>query len=180
MPVFLKRHIPNETDQTGKERPMRKENRLSTPLLALLLVSGLSACGNAADDGQPSDEIAGNDWRVTGVVRDSGIITRNGEDIHVLVCVHAEDAAFYYDAEEQVLFGFVDYPAAIQGDPWESYQSIDFADISDDGNSDVVMVFEKDSVITRMVWFWDADTESFVSQQEESSVPLGQQKENVN
>ena len=148
---------------------MQKGSKLLTPLLVLVLCLGLVACGNIAEDEQPSDEVVGNDWRVTGVVRDSGSITRSGEDIDVLVCVHAEDAIFYYDSEEQVLFDFVDYPVAIQGDPWESYQSIDFSDHNDDGNSDVTMIFEENGDATQMVWFWDADAEVYVFQTEESS-----------
>ena len=137
-------------------------------VLALVLSQCLSltACGNAMDDEHYLDEVVGDDWRVTGVVRDSGIITRSGEDIDVLVCIHAENAAFYYDSEDQVLFDFVEYPTAIQGNPWESYQSIDFADRNDDGNSDVAMVFDENGNVTRMVWFWDADTEGFVFQSE--------------
>ena len=148
---------------------MQKGSKLLTPLLVLVLCLGLVACGNIAEDEQPSDEVVGNDWRVTGVVRDSGSITRSGEDIDVLVCVHAEDAIFYYDSEEQVLLDFVDYPVAIQGDPWESYQSIDFSDHNDDGNSDVTMIFEENGDATQMVWFWDADAEVYVFQTEESS-----------
>lgn len=148
---------------------MQKGSKLLTPLLVLVLCLGLVAGGNIAEDEQPSDEVVGNDWRVTGVVRASGIITRSGEDITVLVCVHAEDATFYYDSEEQVLFDFVDYPVAIQGDPWECYQSIDFSDHNDDGNSDVTMIFEENGDATQMVWFWDADAEAYVFQTEESS-----------
>lgn len=153
---------------------MRKRNKLLTPFFALLLGLVLTACGNTADDKPPSDEIiVGNDWRVTGLVRDSGTITRTGKDTYVLVCVHAEDATFYYDSEAQVLFDFVDYPMVLSGDPWESYRSIDFADRNGDGNSDVAMTFEENSDITLMVWFWNADTEAFVFQPEESSVVLG-------
>ena len=129
----------------------------------------LIACGNAVDDERYTDEVIGNDWRVTGVVRDGGIITRNGKDIDVLVCIHSEDAVFYYDSEDQELFDSVEYPTTIQGDPWESYQSIDFTDRNDDGNSDVAMMFEENGKIIQMVWFWDADTEGFVFQPEESS-----------
>lgn len=134
----------------------------------------LVACGNAVDDEQYSDEVVGDDWRVTGVVRDNGIITRDGEDIDVLVCIHAKDAVFYYDSEDQVLFDSVEYPTEIQGDPWESYQSIDFADRNDDGNSDVAMMFDENGDIKLMVWFWNTDTESFVFQIEESSAILNE------
>ena len=135
----------------------------------------LTACGNAVDDEQQyTDEVIGDDWRVTGVVRDAGIITRNGEDTDVLVCIHSEDAAFYYDSENQELFALVEYPTAIQGDPWESYQGIDFTDRNADGNSDVAMTFAENGNTTLMVWFWDADTEGFVFRPEESSAISGE------
>ena len=43
-------------------------------VLALLMALTLAACGDQNDD--PND-VVGGDWRVTGVVRDSGSITRN-------------------------------------------------------------------------------------------------------
>lgn len=149
---------------------MKSRKIYLTLVPALILCLMPAACGNTADDEQTSGEVVGNDWRVTGVVRDSGIITRSGEDTEVLVCVHTEDAAFYCNSETQVMFGFVDYPMAIQGDPWESYQSIDFADRNDDGSSDVAMTFEENGDITLMVWFWDADTGEYVFRPEESRV----------
>ena len=137
-------------------------------ILMLSLCFSLAACDNAVEDVHYDDEVIGDDWRVTGVVRDGGTITRNGEDVDVLVCIHSENATFYYDSEDQELFDFVEYPTTIQGDPWESYQGIDFADRNNDGNSDVGMMFEENGKITQMVWFWDADTEGFVFQPEES------------
>ena len=153
------------------ERTIRKQFVF---ILMLSQCLSLTACGNAADDGPYPDEVVGDDWRVTGVVRDGGIITRNGQDIDVLVCIHSEDAVFYYDSEDQELFDSVEYPTTIQGDPWESYQSIDFTDRNDDGNSDVAMMFEENGKIIQMVWFWDADTEGFVFQPEESSAISGE------
>ena len=138
-------------------------------LPTLFICLSLTACDNAVADVMNDDEVIGGDWRVTGVVRDGGTITRNGKDTDVLVCIHSEDAAFYYDSEDQELFDFVEYPTTIQGDPWESYQGIDFTDRNDDGNSDVEMMFDENGEIILMVWFWDADTESFVFQPEESS-----------
>ena len=153
------------------ERTIRK---LFVFILMLSQCLSLTACGNAVDDVRYTEEVIGNDWRVTGVVRDGGVITRNGQDIDVLVCIHSEDAAFYYDSEDQELFDFVEYPTTIQGDPWESYQSIDFTDRSDDGNSDVSMMFEENGKTIQMVWFWNADTEGFVFQPEESSAIPGE------
>lgn len=128
-------------------------------VLALLMALTLVACGDQNDD--PND-VVGDDWRVTGVVRDSGSITRDGGDIDVLVCVNADGADFCYDDETYAIYDYVDYPITLQGDPWEEFRSIDFADRNGDGDSDVAMLFELDGQQVLMVWFWDADTESFV------------------
>lgn len=136
---------------------------------------GLTAC--SANNGDDDTDIVGNDWRVTGVVRDSGTITRNGEDTKVLVCVHTEAAAFYYDMEEQMLFDSVVYPTelaekvALSGDVWGMYKSIDFADLNGDGNSDVTMTFDDSGNELAVEWFWDAQELKFVCQSEESTLP---------
>ena len=138
--------------------------RCAALLLAALLSLSLAACGK--EDGS---DVAGADWRTTGIVRAEGTVTRGGEDTDVLVCVHAEDAALYYDAAEQMLYAAVDYPAAIQGDAWAAFQSIDFADRNGDGSSDVAMLFREGDGMTLLVWFWDETAEQFVFQPEESS-----------
>lgn len=152
-----------------------KKRTTGALLLAAALCLGLCACG-AAPSGPADDEIAGDDWRTTGIVRDGGIITRDGEDTDVLVCVHGEDAVFYYDGEVQTEYGSVTYPMAVQGDPWEAFQSIDFADRNGDGDSDVSMLFTENGDTTLLVWFWDDGTETFVFQPEESSVALDAEK----
>ena len=68
------------------------------------------------------------------------------------------------------------YPMAVQGDPWEAFQSIDFADRNGDGDSDVSMLFTENGDTTLLVWFWDDGTETFVFQPEESSVALDAEK----
>ena len=55
-------------------------------------------------------------------------------------------------------------------DPWEAFQGIDFADRNGDGSSDAAMLFELDGQQVLMVWFWDAETETFVFRPEESLV----------
>ena len=50
------------------------------PVLAMALCLSLAACGN-------SDDVAGEDWRTTGVVVGSGTITHDGESVDVLVTV---------------------------------------------------------------------------------------------
>lgn len=138
-------------------------------LLALMMCLSLIACGGN-ESGDDLDDAVGSDWRTTGITQSAGTITRNGEDTFVLVCVSAEDAAFYYDLEDQVLFDFVDYPIVLEGDPWEMFRNIDFADRTGDGNSDVAIMFEKDGGTILMVWFWDKESDSFVFQPEESQL----------
>ena len=121
-------------------------------LLAVVLCLCLTACGDSnGPDVEP--DVVGTDWRTTGIWRGDGTITRDGEDTDVLVCVHKADATFYYNTEDQVLFDFVDYPITLEGDAWEAFQSIDFADLNGDGNSDVTMRFYDGGSDLLMVWF---------------------------
>ena len=48
------------------------------PVLTMALCLSLAACGN-------SDNVAGDDWRTTGMVVGSGTITHDGESVDVLV-----------------------------------------------------------------------------------------------
>ena len=140
--------------------------KLFTLLLALVMCLALVACGTRQNE-DPND-VVGDDWRVSGIVRDGGSITRGGEDTDVLVCVNADSADFYLDEENQTLYDYVNYPITLQGDTWEEFQSIDFADRNGDGDSDVAMLFQLDGQQVLMVWFWDAETEAYVFQPEES------------
>ena len=124
---------------------MRK--KLFALLAALALCLSLTACGGTQDD---TDDLAGGDWRTTGVVRAEGTITRDGGDVYVLVCVNDDDAVFCYDDE--------------------TYAVYDYVDRNGDGDSDVAMLFELDGAGVLMVWFWDAEAEAFVFQPEESQV----------
>ena len=142
--------------------------KLFALILALVLCLSLAACGG--DQNEDPNDVVGDDWRVSGIVRDYGNISHNGEDTDVLVCINNDSADFYLDDETQTLYDYVDYPITLQGDPWEEFQSIDFADRDGDGNGDVAMLFELDGQQVLMVWFWDADTESYVFQPEESQV----------
>lgn len=137
-------------------------------LLAAVLCAGLTAC--TVSDNNSDTPVIGTDWRVTGIVHGRGTVTRGGEDTVVLVCVHASDADFYYDTEEQVLFDSVDYPIALDGDAREMFQSIDFTDLNGDGNSDVAMRFNDGGNELLMVWFWDTENERFAYQPEESQL----------
>ena len=142
---------------------MKRWKKYAGLLLALVLCLSLTAC-------RGSDDAAGDDWRNSGEVVGRGIITRDGEDTDVLLCIHAADADFYYDTEEQVLFDSVNYPITIESDAWEAFQSIDFADLNGDGNSDVTMRFDDGGSELLMVWFWDTESEQFMYQPEESQL----------
>ena len=143
--------------------------KLFVLVLASLLCLSMAACGGTNSSDDPHD-VVGDDWRVTGIVRDSGTITRSGDDIDVLVCIKSDSADFYLDEETQTLYGYVSYPITLQSDPWEAFQYIDFADRNGDGNGDVAMLFELDGQQVLMVWFWNTDTETYEFQPEESQV----------
>ena len=113
-------------------------------------------------------EIIGNDWRTWGITRDSGTITRDGEDTVVLVCVHKADATFYYDTEDQALFDSVDHPITLWDNVWDIFKGIDFADLNGDGNSDATMKFGDSGTELLMVWFWDVESAEFVYQPDNS------------
>ena len=146
---------------------MKNRTKFLPLVFALAMCLSLMACGTIDDDPYIPDDDIGGDWRVTGVVRDGGTITRDGEDTFVLVCIHKADATFYYNEEGQALFDFVEYPITLAGDPWEAFQGIDFADLNGDGNSDVTMRFHDGGSEILMVWFWDAESEQFIYQPEE-------------
>ena len=74
--------------------------------------------------------------------------------------------------EDQVLFGGVEYPITFGDNVWDLFRGIDFTDLNGDGNSDVTMKFNDGGTEIKMVWFWDAESELFVYQPEESQ--LGQ------
>ena len=132
--------------------------------LALVICLSMVACGGSADP----DFDVGRDWRVTGIVRASGTITRDGEDTVVLVCVHKADATFYYDLEDQVLFDGVEYPITFGDNVWDIFRGTDFSDLNGDGNSDVTMKFDDGGAEIKLVWFWDTESEQFIYQPDNS------------
>ena len=131
------------------------------PVLAMALCLSLAACGN-------SDDVAGEDWRTTGVVVGSGTITHDGESVDVLVTVSESSAAFYRDFPEQVLFDSVAFPETIEDISRSAFQ-ISFDDQNGDGESDVLVeIGHEDMSNTTMLWLWDPQ-ERFVYQPEYSS-----------
>ena len=140
--------------------------KLFVLVLASLLCLSMAACGGTNSSDDPHD-VVGDDWRVTGIVRDSGTITRDGEDTTVLVCINKDDADFYLDSEVQTLFGYVTYPIGI-ATAWDAFQGIDFSDLTGDGNSDVRMDFQVGDTTIIMIWYWDGTSEEFVYQEDAS------------
>ena len=95
------------------------------PVLTMALCLSLAACGN-------SDNVAGDDWRTTGMVVGSGTITHDGESVDVLVTVSESSAAFYRDLPEQILFDSVSFAMNIP-DAEQAFNAISFDDWDGDG-----------------------------------------------
>ena len=134
------------------------------PVLAMALCLSLAACGN-------SDDVAGDDWRTTGVVVGSGTITHDGESVDVLVTVSESSAAFYRDLPEQILFDSVSFPMSIP-DAEQSFNAISFDDMDGDGESDVLVSFiHENGDATELVWIWDP-VERYVFREDLSTVTL--------
>ena len=142
---------------------MRQRRPLLIFALALLCLS-LAACGN-------SDNVAGDDWRTTGMVVGSGTITHDGESVDVLVTVSESSAAFYRDLPEQILFDSVSFPMNIP-DAEQAFNAISFDDMDDDGESDVLVSFiHENGDATELIWIWDP-VERYVFREDLSTVAL--------
>ena len=134
------------------------------PVLTMALCLSLAACGN-------SDNVAGDDWRTTGMVVGSGTITHDGESVDVLVTVSESSAAFYRDLPEQVLFDSVSFPMSIP-DAEQAFNAISFDDINDDGESDVLVSFiHENGDATELIWIWDP-VERYVFREDLSTVAI--------
>ena len=134
------------------------------PVLTMALCLSLAACGN-------SDNVAGDDWRTTGMVVGSGTITHDGESVDVLVTVSESSAAFYRDLPEQILFDSVSFPMSIP-DAEPAFNAISFDDINDDGESDVLVSFiHENGDATELIWIWDP-VERYVFREDLSTVAL--------
>ena len=134
------------------------------PVLTMALCLSLAACGN-------SDNVAGDDWRTTGMVVGSGTITHDGESVDVLVTVSESSAAFYRDLPEQVLFDSVSFPMNIP-DAEQAFNAISFDDMDDDGESDVLVSFiHENGDATELIWIWDP-VERYVFREDLSTVSI--------
>lgn len=134
------------------------------PVLTMALCLSLAACGN-------SDNVAGDDWRTTGMVVGSGTITHDGESVDVLVTVSESSAAFYRDLPEQVLFDSVSFPMNIP-DAEQAFNAISFDDMDGDGESDVLVSFiHENGDATELIWIWDP-VERYVFREDLSTVSI--------
>ena len=138
---------------------------------AIAFCLSLAACGN-------SDDVAGDDWRTTGVVVGSGTITHAGESVDVLVTVSESSAAFYRDLPEQILFDSVSFPMHIP-DAEQAFNAISFDDMDGDGESDVLVSFiHENNDTTELIWIWDP-AERYVFREDLSTVVLSVGKSSV-
>lgn len=135
-----------------------------TPVLAAALCLSLAACGNSGD-------VAGNDWRTTGMVAGSGTITHDGDSVDVLVTVSESSAAFYRDLPEQILFDSVSFAMNIP-DAEQAFNAISFDDRDGDGESDVLVSFiHENGDATELIWIWDP-AERYVFREDLSTVSI--------
>ena len=133
-------------------------------MLVMALCLSLAACGN-------SDDVAGDDWRTTGVVVGSGTITHDGESVEVLVTVGESSAAFYRDLPEQVLLDSVSFPMSIP-DAKQAFNAISFDDMDGDGESDVLVSFiHENGDAAELIWIWDP-AERYVFREDLSTVTV--------
>ena len=119
---------------------------------------------------EKSGDIAGADWRTWGMVSDSGVLTVDGEQVKVLLCVFRENAVLYYDRAEQEVFAELPYPYALE-DAQTAYASCELTDQNGDGQDDIRLTFLYDGgKQTDLVWCRDGVTFVFDPERSGNSV----------
>ena len=127
----------------------RMKKRLALLLAALLCLS-LTACGS------PDGDIAGGDWRTTGVVDAYGTVARDGEEIDVCACLGPKALYFYYNNEKHELFDTAVLPTDELGDEDWQFGEMSLSDFSGDYNSDLrLTLFHEDMSESYIVWEWE-------------------------
>lgn len=130
--------------------------KLILTVLCLLLCLSLAACGKQGSGGT-GDDVAGGDWRTTGVVVASGTVTRDEKSTDVLVCLDKNGVKLYYDEPEQRLFDSADFHVPFKSDPRDGFERISFDDITGDLNSDIVLTINGE----KFQWTWNSDLSKF-------------------
>lgn len=150
---------------------MRYLKRMGAFLLAAAVGLFLFGCGEKEEE-----PIAGDDWRTTGVVYDHGVLTRDGTDTEVCVCLTENSAIFYYDEPEQIYYDQVDFPHRME-DATSAYGGTFFDDLNGDGNSDVrVDFYHEDDTETTLIWYWDEE-DGYVFREDESEFPVEEEND---
>ena len=110
------------------------------------------------------------DWRVDAAISACGIMVIEGEPIDVCVCVEDEQILFYCDEPMQELLVQGDYPIRLEN-ATEYFDTCDFKDIDQDGNSDLSVSFAfSDSSQVMFLWF-RVDGQGCVLNEESSQFP---------
>lgn len=129
---------------------MKMRKRYRPFLLALCLCLSLTACGG------PDGDIAGGDWRTTGVVDAYGTVARDGEEIGVCACLGPKAVYLYYDNEKHELFDTAVLPTDELGDEDWQFGEMSLSDFSGDYNSDLrLTLFHEDMSESYIVWEWE-------------------------
>lgn len=130
--------------------------KLLLPVLCIAMCLSLVACGKdkAADD----DDVAGSDWRTTGVVVASGTLTLDGKSTDVLVCLDTDGVKFYYDKPTQRLLASADFHLPFKSDPSDKFESISLDDADGDGYSEIDLMINGE----KFQWGWDSFSDRFV------------------
>ena len=144
---------------------MYRQTKRVSLTVPVVIGLGLAACGASGD-------VAGDDWRTSGVVAGSGTITHDGKSVDVLVTVSETSAAFYWDEPEQVLYDSVLFPMHIP-DAEQTFNAISFDDMDGDGESDVLVSFiDEYGDNTELIWIWDP-VERYVFREDLSTITIG-------
>ena len=102
-------------------------------------------------------DLAGADWRTQGNVDDMGMITRDGTDTMVCICVNDDSVEFYYDEPEQIFYDMAFYPAPVVN-ARQNYNGAYFDDLNGDGDSDLCLFFlNDDGSDLLLTWYWNAE-----------------------
>ena len=114
--------------------------KLLLSVLCLVMCLSLVACGKDKSADDNDDDVAGRDWRTTGVVVASGTLTLDRKSTDVLVCLDKDGVKLYYDEPEQRLFTSADFHLPFKSDPRDKFESISLDDTDGDGYSEIVLM----------------------------------------